>query len=450
MKTLAYISTLAMIMTLSLGNAQNNVPDDDGIYAPSKTQDNNQAADTQKTTTSTQPANNTQTPQMYSQNGGNDSLANQNGSNPGDEYYNPDDNNYDYSARIRRYDENMGDWGYYDDVYTNSYWYSGDPYQYGMSIYLGSPWWGPAYYGYAYNPYCYWGLGCGWGWGWGLGWGGYWGGYYPGYWGWGRGCWGGYGCGLYGNYYYNSYDHNCNNYHYGPRNNYATNTRYATGTVNNYAGAARYTNFGEYYQASAHAQAAKNPNQYVASSRTTENAPLHVASTGASHYTNVMPSRSLASYNTARAANSRTGQISRPITNNAVNANRSYNTANNSTGRYNNNNYNRSARYNNSARQYNNTSNANRGYSRSNNYGNNVQRVSPGYSRGSNYGGGNHQSYRSSYGGGGRSSGGFGGGSHSSGGFGGGGRSGGFGGGGGHSGGGFSGGGGHSGGGGRR
>src|SRR3972149_4917673 len=86
-----------------------------------------------------------------------------------DDYY-----DYEYATRMRRFYHPVTSYGYYDNYYTNSYWYSGNPYHWGLSVYLGYNWWGPSYYSYNYYPqsYCYSGWGGGWGWnnGWGGGW----------------------------------------------------------------------------------------------------------------------------------------------------------------------------------------------------------------------------------------------------------------------------------------
>lgn len=121
---------------------------------------------------------------------------------------------YEYSARINRFHRGMG-WDYYDDYYTNMYWYSADPWLWGTSIYWGPSWghyghWGPYWgsgwaltYGWDYHPYgwgwgphwgCSWYLGNGWSVGWGYDpfWDPYWGCY--GY-GWYDPWYGGYGYG---------------------------------------------------------------------------------------------------------------------------------------------------------------------------------------------------------------------------------------------------------------
>ena len=52
-----------------------------------------------------------------------------------------------YSSRIRRFHRPYYSYGYYDNYYTNSYWYSGNPYHYGNSIYYSYAWNSPYYYG---------------------------------------------------------------------------------------------------------------------------------------------------------------------------------------------------------------------------------------------------------------------------------------------------------------
>jgi len=130
----------------------------------------------------------------------------------GDDYY-----DYAYSARLRRFHNNYSFNNYYSDYYTNSYWYDYNPWNWGVSIYMGYNWWYPSYHSSWYWPYSSWGY---YGWydpypyyGWGSYWhgysNGYWSGYYDGYWG------GGYYGYWPGSHYYNSYDGN--SYYYGHR-----------------------------------------------------------------------------------------------------------------------------------------------------------------------------------------------------------------------------------------
>lgn len=75
-----------------------------------------------------------------------------------DDYY-----DYEYATRIKRFDNQIYGLSYYDNYYTNSYWYSNNPYNYGVSVYNGYSWWGPSYNSYSYYPsvsfYSNWGWG---------------------------------------------------------------------------------------------------------------------------------------------------------------------------------------------------------------------------------------------------------------------------------------------------
>jgi len=138
--------------------------------------------------------------------------------------YNADDYyDYGYSSRLRRFHSPCRFSGYYDDYYTNMYWYNNDPFYYGTSIYLGYNWFGPSYS--YYNPYYYnnWGYSFGFGLGWGY--------YGMGYYGWNSpyGIGGYYGYDYYGhghghghgynddNWASNNYNNSSSSY-FGPRN----------------------------------------------------------------------------------------------------------------------------------------------------------------------------------------------------------------------------------------
>lgn len=152
-----------------------------------------------------------------------------------DDYY-----DYEYSARINRFHRDM-QWNYYDDVYTNLYWYTSDPFFWGTSI----------YWGYGWYPFGYYGWRTGWSWGLGWspyrGWDLYWGwGYYdpfwPGYWAYGGAYWdpfwpyGGYGWGGYS--YWNGYRHGYYDGWYDAGNSYGSRHRER---LNDYPGG----NFGQ-------------------------------------------------------------------------------------------------------------------------------------------------------------------------------------------------------------
>ncbi|MBP8033289.1 MAG: hypothetical protein KAZ71_01760 [Bacteroidia bacterium] len=170
-----------------------------------------------------------------------------------DDYY-----DYEYATRVKRFNNNINGLSYYDNYYTNSYWYNQNPYNYGVSVYNGYSWWGPSYNSYSYNPsinfYSNWGWGCNSGYGY-SGYNPYMAGYMQGYnngfnngyfgnpygygspYGYGGSFGFGYGNYGYGNYgygnpygyggygynngwgYYNSYDNN-SSYTYGPRSSH--------------------------------------------------------------------------------------------------------------------------------------------------------------------------------------------------------------------------------------
>jgi hypothetical protein len=173
------------------------------------------------------------------------------------EYY-----DYEYASRIRRFHRNYYGFGYYDDCYTNYYWYTYDPFLFGTSIYIGYSWWRPRPWRYYY----------GWSWGWNYGWSYGWAwnpyGYYGySYWGWGaynngywNGYWDGYYAGSYYPNYYNSYDGN--SYYYGHRGNY-NRTSFSTIASNNTGGnntnQLSHMTFGQKYEAVVGKEIAKNP-----------------------------------------------------------------------------------------------------------------------------------------------------------------------------------------------
>ena len=77
-----------------------------------------------------------------------------------DEYSSDDYYDYGYSVRLRRFHGPSFGFNYYNNFYTNSFWYSGHPAHCGVSIYYGYNFWNPHYYDpfygfYAYSPYYY-------------------------------------------------------------------------------------------------------------------------------------------------------------------------------------------------------------------------------------------------------------------------------------------------------
>jgi hypothetical protein len=162
-----------------------------------------------------------------------------------DDYY-----DYEYATRVKRFNNQINGLSYYDNYYTNSYWYNQNPYNYGVSVYNGYSWWGSSYKSYCYSPSVNFYSNLGWGNTIGYGYNGYNpymsaytqgynngfnNGYFGNYYGYGSPYYGGnyfgynnfgnpYGYGGYNHYnlynngwgYYNSYDHN-SSYTYGPR-----------------------------------------------------------------------------------------------------------------------------------------------------------------------------------------------------------------------------------------
>ncbi len=163
-----------------------------------------------------------------------------------DDYY-----DYEYATRVKRFNNGIYGLSYYDNYYTNSYWYNHNPYNYGVSVYNGYSWWGSSYNLYSYNPsinfYSNWGWGCspvyvysgynpymaGYINGYNNGFqNAYFGNYYGygnpyfsyGYYGYPYGYYGGYSNYNNGWGYYNSYDFN-SSYTYGPRSSHGGNSR---------------------------------------------------------------------------------------------------------------------------------------------------------------------------------------------------------------------------------
>jgi hypothetical protein len=191
------------------------------------------------------------------------------GSNYYDEPFDYDDYyDYEYAARLRRFQRPLAGYGYYNNYYTNSYFYNNNPYYFGSSIYNGYSFWGPSYTMYSYNPSSFWYWNSGWNWGtgcgsvspvmfnnpgmgwgyspynphlgwnqpwepswgansyWGGGWNQPWGTWYDPWGGWGyyndpymmgyqNGFWNGMNNNSFNNYYFNSFDDN--SIYYGPR-----------------------------------------------------------------------------------------------------------------------------------------------------------------------------------------------------------------------------------------
>lgn len=162
------------------------------------------------------------------------------------EYY-----DYEYTSRIRRFHRPAGRYGYYDDYYTNYYYYNYDPYFYGTSIYVSYGWWYPSPWRWCVGWGGYYG-----GWGWSYGWGSPWHWGYGGGWGWyGSSYWSGYNHGYMNGYYdglyasgnyYNSYDRN--SHYYGKRGNTGGSDGYGGTRATTVNAGGKSLTFGEKYE----------------------------------------------------------------------------------------------------------------------------------------------------------------------------------------------------------
>ncbi len=149
-----------------------------------------------------------------------------------DDYY-----DYEYATRVKRFNNNINGLSYYDNYYTNSYWYNQNPYSYGVSVYNGYSWWGNSYNNYSYNPQANFYNSYGWNSYPSYGYNGYNPYCYNNSYGYGYGNYNGYG---YGNY--NGYNNGWNNYPYGYGNSYG----YGSYGYNPY-GYGGYNPYGGYY-----------------------------------------------------------------------------------------------------------------------------------------------------------------------------------------------------------
>ncbi|MBR1775254.1 MAG: hypothetical protein IJ759_07000 [Bacteroidales bacterium] len=159
-----------------------------------------------------------------------------------DDYY-----DYAYTARLHRFHDPAPIYGYYDDYYTNLYWYDRDPLLWGTSIYYGYRWWWPSYsfaWGWGWSPWRHYGWYGDW-WGWHHGWYGY-------DWAWGWYSGPHHGHWAHNPHYYNSHDRNSGFYrpeHEGGRLTRTNSSNNSTGARGN-AGLSRNTSnqtFGDRY-----------------------------------------------------------------------------------------------------------------------------------------------------------------------------------------------------------
>ncbi len=220
MKNLAAITVILSFLLASCSSTYNSSAPYDDVYASGKTATT--VVEKRVTTVTSEPVESTTAYEgdYYSPDTGVGEGEYSEEFNP-DEYY-----DYEYSSRIKRFHDPNTGFDYYNNYYTDQYYYNYDPYCYGSSIYAGygcgypsywgpslsfsfgwgypsswhNPYWYDPWYSYGYYPYYYGG------WGYGSYWNGYWNGYYDGYWN-----------GYYGGGYYPSYDDDYGSSYYGPR-----------------------------------------------------------------------------------------------------------------------------------------------------------------------------------------------------------------------------------------
>lgn len=163
-------------------------------------------------------------------------------------YYNDFDAYYNYlfSARLRRFHRPYYSFGYYNNYFTNMYWYELNPYVWGSSIYLNTGWMLPYEYG-GWSGNFYAGLSWGFG-GYGMGWP-----YYNHGWPYGYGHYNYYGMGygmyspFYGYGYYNPFHYH--DYYYNSRDSYSQYYRHRPNRGRNYNRPNGQLNtFGEMYE----------------------------------------------------------------------------------------------------------------------------------------------------------------------------------------------------------
>ncbi len=211
MKKHLFIAPITLILTgcANLTQLQTSYPDDLYYIPGEQTNIQNPAPDINNNNNLSPKQQQNRLDMVYSDLPESDTLASNNPEDSNqyqnrqfdmDDYY-----DYEYAARLRRFHSPYYGYDYYDGFYTNLYWYSYNPFDFGWSIYLGYNWWYPSSYYSWYWPYSFYSPSMAY-------WYGYQNGFYDGYW----------YRNYYDIYYYNSYD-GTNNLAYGPRLTYSTN-----------------------------------------------------------------------------------------------------------------------------------------------------------------------------------------------------------------------------------
>ena len=150
MKTLVTLSAAIIFLGSCTSMQQTASTTSDDVYASSKDQLAKKETVSDNKTTATAPEKKSSNPEQFSSQEerqpnstaveqdekGNTYVTNK--------YYDSDFNSddyydYEYATRMRRFYHPVSNYGYYDNYYTNSYWYNGNPACWGLSVYLGYP-----------------------------------------------------------------------------------------------------------------------------------------------------------------------------------------------------------------------------------------------------------------------------------------------------------------------
>lgn len=138
-KTITMKRFINLLLLSLLGFSGSMLAQDDDIYSTPKDRAATQPTYSNKTQSYDPPQEQRTSPQ--NPDGRQDQGISENKNYNSDDYY-----DYEYAARIKRF-HRATCIDYYDPFYTNLYFYNGDPYAYGTSIYYGYNWYRPYGYG---------------------------------------------------------------------------------------------------------------------------------------------------------------------------------------------------------------------------------------------------------------------------------------------------------------
>ena len=134
MKNLAVLTVLAALFLASCSSTYNASAPYDEVYATSD-KPSNTVSNSKDVTVQSEPVEST-----TAYEGDYYSPEYEEGEFSSDEYY-----DYEYSSRIKRFHSDNPGFDYYNNYYTDNYYYSYDPYYMGSSIYSGYGCCGPSF-----------------------------------------------------------------------------------------------------------------------------------------------------------------------------------------------------------------------------------------------------------------------------------------------------------------